>query len=115
MTRRRRTASHRKAICEARKWQCHICGLAIDPTHEKWALDHVIALAAGGKDEDDNLCPVHTRCHLEKTKADVAVIAKGVRIRAKHLGIKRSSRPMPCGRHSPWKKKFDGSVVPRVR
>ncbi len=114
MTRKRRTAEHREAICKARNWTCHICALQIDPVRQRWHLDHVIALAAGGKDEDDNLHPVHEKCHLRKTSDDVARIAKGKRMRARHLGTKPpSARPVPGSRNTKWKRKFDGTVVPR--
>lgn len=114
MKRRRRTAEHRERICEARGWLCHLCGFKIDPRRETFHLDHVIALAAGGSDEDDNLSPVHAKCHLEKTVKDVKAIAKGKRVRAQLMGTKRkSSKPMPFGRFSPWKKKLNGEVVPR--
>ena len=114
MTRKRRTAEHRAAICKSRNWICHICELPVDPVNQRWELDHVIPLASGGKDDDDNLWPAHSRCHLEKTVKDVGIIAKGKRMRARHLGTKPPSpRPIPCGRKSPWKKKLDGSVVPR--
>lgn len=86
--RKRRTAEHREAICKARKWLCHICGLPIDPVRMKWELDHIIPLASGGSDDDENLAPAHAKCHLEKTVGDVGLIAKGKRMRAKHLGTK---------------------------
>ena len=35
------------------------------------------------------------------------------RVRAKHLGIKRSARPMPGSRASKWKQKLNGQVVLR--
>jgi len=111
VTRKRRTAEHRESICKARNWTCHICELQIDPVRQRWHLDHVIALA---KDEDDNLHPVHEKCHLKKTSDDVARIAKGKRMRARHLGTKPpSARPVPGSRNTKWKRKFDGTVVPR--
>ena len=112
--RKRRTGEHREAICRTRGWMCHICGLPVDPVHERWELDHIIPLAAGGTDGDDNLAPAHSKCHLEKTLKDVERIAKAKRVRAKHLGTKTPTRnPMPCGRRSKWKRRFDGTVVPR--
>lgn len=112
--RKRRTGEQREAICKARGWLCHICGLPVNPVRDRWELDHVIALAAGGTDDDGNLAPAHAKCHLDKTVKDVERIAKGKRVRAKHLGTKAPpARPMPGSRRSKWKKKVDGTVVLR--
>ena len=114
MTRRRRTPAQREAICSAHGWLCGLCGAPIKPPHDKWALDHIIPLAGGGEDTDDNLHPVHVRCHAEKTLDDVKRIAKGKRVRAKHIGTASpTSRPMPGSRRSRWKRKFNGEVVLR--
>lgn len=111
--RKRRTAKHREAIYVAHDWICHLCKTRIDPTHDRHELDHVTPLWCGGTDDDDNLAPAHSRCHLEKSTGDLGTKAKRDRIRAFDLGIKRSSRPMPCGKRSPWKRKFSGEIVPR--
>lgn len=45
---------------------CHVC-------HEPFAdeVDHVIPLAEGGADDEDNLRPIHRRpCHEQKTKEE---------------------------------------------
>jgi 5-methylcytosine-specific restriction enzyme A len=85
MTRRTRSPAHREAICIAHKWECHICHGRIDPVRDQYALDHMVPLMGGGSDDDANLAPVHNRCHAVKTKDDVCRIAKGKRVRAKHL------------------------------
>ena len=114
MKRKRRTAQQREAICVANNWICHICGLPIDPVRQRWELDHPIPLANGGTDEDEALKPAHARCHLDKTVGDIGKIAKGKRMRARHLGTKPPpQRIMPGSRRSKWKKKLDGTVVPR--
>jgi 5-methylcytosine-specific restriction endonuclease McrA len=42
---------------------CHVCG---NPGADQ--VDHVIALAHGGADTDENLGPIHSEpCHREKT------------------------------------------------
>lgn len=50
---------------------CHICGLA-----GATEVDHVIPLSQGGADEPDNLRPIHTDCHRQKT-AEEARQARG--------------------------------------
>ena len=113
MKRKRRTAKQRIAICEAHGWMCYLTGTKIDPVHDRYELEHVIPLAGGGTDEDDNLRPVLASAHLEKTKADLARIAKGKRIEQKHKGAQRSARPMPFGRGSKFKRKMNGEIVER--
>ncbi len=113
MKRRPRTGKQRLAILEAHGCRCYLSGAVIDPVKDRWELEHVIPLAGGGTDDDDNLRPVLAWAHLEKTKQDLARIAKGKRIEQKHKGAHRSARPMPGSRASRWKRKMDGSVVER--
>ena len=44
---------------------CHWCG-------HKGAteVDHVVPLAEGGPDTEQNLAPIHADCHREKTAAE---------------------------------------------
>lgn len=65
---------------------CNICSRKIEAT-EKMALDHVKALINGGENRESNLRPVHQKCHVAKTAADVAEKAKIAAIRQKHHGI----------------------------
>lgn len=112
--RKRRTPQAREAICLAHGWVCVICTGKIDPVREKWILEHLLALAAGGSDDDENLGPAHYKCAIEKTKDDVKTIAKINRVRSKHLGTKvKSGRPMPGTIRSGIKKKMNGSVERR--
>jgi 5-methylcytosine-specific restriction endonuclease McrA len=106
--RRRRSAQERIAIAAARGWVCAICDREVRSTRDSWALDHVIPLADGGADEVDNLTVVHTRCHVDKTKADLARIAKGKRRQATVHGAKTPSpRPMPGSKRSRHKRVYD--------
>ena len=83
---------------------------------DKWALDHVLPLSMGGAHAESNLQPVLEIAHREKTKQDVAALAKARRLAAKHAGIeRRKSRPMPGSRASGLKKKFSGEVVRRIQ
>lgn len=104
--RKRRTPGQREAICVAHDWVCVICHGKIDPVREKWILEHLLALAAGGTDTEDNMGPAHQKCAIEKTKDDVAVIAKIKRVRARHLGTKTKSARGFRG----WRK-FSGEIV----
>ena len=91
---------------------CHICKTKIH-TGEAWQADHILPLALGGEDNEKNMAPAHDRCHGQKTASDIGKIRKGDRQRAKHLGIKKKSKPIPGSKNSCWKKKIDGTVVER--
>lgn len=94
--RRPMTDARRLRIWEREKGVCCLCGLKIDGVREKWIVEHKIALGLGGADEDENCGPAHERCRRVKDKADVPMIAKAKRMKAKHLGIrKRTSFPKP--------------------
>ena len=80
---------------------------------EDWECDHEIALANGGEHREGNLRPVLATAHRAKTADDVRVKAKCDRVRKKHLGIHKSSSPLPGGRHDKFKRKIGGGVVLR--
>lgn len=89
------------------------CGRKIRPG-EPWDAEDEIAIINGGERRETNLRPFLREHHREKTRQDVAIKSKTYRVRSKHIGIRRtSSRPMPCGRGSPWRKKMNGEVVRR--
>jgi hypothetical protein len=67
----------------------------------------------GGADEPDNMGPAHETCGRRKTQDDHRRAAKAKRQKIHHLGAAPSKRLMPCGRRSRWKKKLDGTIVPR--
>lgn len=49
-------------------YRCHVCGQL-----GALVVDHVIPLAEGGADTDDNKRPIHAEpCHREKTAAEAA-------------------------------------------
>ena len=52
-------------------------------------------------------------CHSAITRKQAAVIAKSSRVRAKHLGIKRTSRPIPGSKASGLRKRMNGQVERR--
>ena len=98
MKRKRRTAAQYVKLFEFHKGTCHICGHRIDGVREKYEWEHVIPWALTHDDSDENLRPAHKTCHEDKTKKDVADIAKAKRIEARHIGatvpkVKIASRP----------------------
>lgn len=92
------------------KCENEACGASL--SLNKYHYDHRIPDQMGGDASLDNCQLLCWACHKEKTKADVADIAKAKRIERRHLGIRRESR-MPGARSSRLKKKVDGSVVER--
>ena len=80
---------------------------------DKWETDHIVAIINGGENRESNLQTLLDVCHDIKSKADVATKSETYDMRARHLGLKRSRNPMPGSRASPWKRKMDGTVVPR--
>lgn len=92
--------------------RCENCGVIIRHGAQ---YDHRVADGLGGEPTLENCSVKCKTCHaLKTTKHDIPVIAKSKRVRAKHVGADGpKGRPMPCGRKSRWKKKLDGSVVPR--
>lgn len=52
-------------------WQCHLCGLPIDPdakprTPEYMSADHLIPRSMGGTHTLDNLRPAHMGCNARR-------------------------------------------------
>lgn len=91
---------------------CYLTGRKIFPG-DQWDLDHVRALCNGGENRESNLAPALRDAHRKKTAEDVKARAKADRVRKKHLGIKTSRSVVPGSRASKWKKRLDGTVVPR--
>lgn len=73
---------------------CYICTRKFE-AGEKVALDHVVALINGGENAERNLRPVHVKCHVEKTAADVAEKARIAAKRQKHRGIADEVHTIP--------------------
>ena len=78
-----------------------------------WQMDHIIALANGGENRETNLQPLITKAHKVKTAGDVATKAKDRRIKSKHLNITKPKSSFAGSKDSKWKRKVDGTVVPR--
>ena len=88
------------------------CGIKIR-VGMKWDADHALAIINGGENRESNLVPLLTDHHKIKTAQDVAVKSKTYRMKAKNLGLRKRSS-FPFGRNSKWKKRVDGTVVPRA-
>ena len=110
---RRMSTTRRARIFEAHGGRCHICGERIDGTRERWDVEHVVPYALTRDDSDDNLAPAHIACHREKTREDVARIAKAKRVKAKHEGAWQPRSILPGGKRSRLKRKISGEIVPR--
>ena len=99
------------AIWEREGGKCMLCGVKL--MTGQFIYEHVRALELGGTDTDDNIRLTCKPCAKEKTKKDHKMTAKAKRVKQNHLGLKQSRSPLPYGKPSKWKRKIDGSVVPR--
>lgn len=102
----------RLRVFDREKGICHKCGKPI-LIGERWTLEHLKALINGGENREANLGLTCCNCLPAKNAADVAEKSAVYKSRAKHLGLKKSSRPIPGSRTSKWKKKLNGDVVRR--
>ena len=71
-----------KAATKDGRVYCESCGLPCS----KWQIDHIRADGLLGEPTFENSRLLCLPCHSEKTKDDVARIAKAKRVEAKHLG-----------------------------
>ena len=110
MTRRRITAALRVRVWDRNGGLCHLCGLPIDHIREPWEIEHPKAIWLGGLDDEMNMKPAHIDCHSRKTRDEAPLRAKGTRVRARHLGIRKPAT------FRGWRK-FNGDVVinPKIK
>lgn len=113
MKRRRWTDLQRLGIFTANGGICHLCGGKINAVKEPWELEHVIALAMGGDDDEANLRPAHVRCHKGKTRQDAGNLSKARSREVRHMGAHKARNPLPGSKASGWKKKMSGEVERR--
>ncbi len=112
MTRRHIGPRERLEIFSRSMGRCHLCGVNIIGTAEKWEVEHVLPLEMGGDEAkgSDNLQPAHVGCHKGKTAVDAWNLAKAKRREARHLGANRPRSPLG---HPTLRRKLDGTVVPK--
>jgi 5-methylcytosine-specific restriction endonuclease McrA len=111
-TKRGNLSQRRKlGIWEREGGKCMICSVKL--MTGQFIFEHVRALELGGTDTDENIRLTCKACATEKTKKDHKMAAKAKRTKASHLGMKGSKSPLPCGKTSKWKRKMDGTIVPR--
>jgi 5-methylcytosine-specific restriction endonuclease McrA len=96
LTRRQRIDQH-----DRKGGICCVCGLPIE-RGEPFIDEHIIDLDLGGTNDDSNRGIAHIPCAKIKTRQGASVRAKVMRVRAKHLGIKKPGRRKIPGR------KFNG-------
>lgn len=95
------------AAFERARGHCEVCGTKIITRAE---YDHRIPCALGGDNSLENCVCTCVKCHRTKTSTqDVPAISKAVRLNETRAG----ARPKRGGFSKTWRKKMDGSVVPR--
>lgn len=112
--RRAMTLARKERIHAAHLGRCEECQKPLPVSGPEVAYDHVVALALGGPDTDDNLqllCTVP--CHARKTAADLTAIAKAKRL-AGETGQDRRGRGINSrGFDTTLTRGFNGKVRPR--
>jgi 5-methylcytosine-specific restriction endonuclease McrA len=105
------SAKRKLKIWEKEKGLCMLCGCRL--FSGRVVFEHVRALELGGDDEDHNIRLTCIPCAGEKTRDDHSRAAKAKRVKSKHLGLKKSKNPLPGSKGSKWRRKIDGTIVPR--
>jgi 5-methylcytosine-specific restriction protein A len=105
------TTKQRAQLFLSHEGICCLCHTKI--VNEPWIDEHLLPLAMDGSNDMENRGPAHVRCARIKTAKDATDRAKVRRVAEKHIGAKRSSRPLPGGKNSPWKKTFARGWVRR--
>lgn len=91
--------------------RCGNCTARLGPSSPA-EFDHIIALADGGENRENNLWPLCRPCHALKTGKEAAERAWVRDQQKKQYGVRKKAS-MPGSRDSKWKRKMDGTVVRR--
>ncbi len=83
LTRKQRVDAH-----DTHGGKCVVCQEPI-AKGEPFIDEHIIPLALGGSNDNANRGMAHIPCAKIKTRRDQNMISKAIRMRAKHLGIKK--------------------------
>lgn len=67
MKRRKIHSDVRKRIGARQGWRCFKCDIILSSTFD---VDHIISLAAGGSNDEDNLCCLCNTCHHAKSQLE---------------------------------------------
>ena len=112
MNRREFTKAVKLAAWQRSQGRCEECTRKLFPGDIEY--DHELPCGLGGDATLAN-CVVRCKsCHLAKTtKQDVPTIARARRKAAKNIGAHRPASTLPGSKSSRWKKRIDGTVVPR--
>lgn len=87
--RRKLTPKQRLQVLLNGNGRCYICNEKING--DPWEAEHPVPFALTGDNELDHLRPAHKAdCHEQKTKADVAHIAKAKRQEKLRLDVPRT-------------------------
>ena len=93
---------------------CAACDRKLGMAGETVEFDHIVALILGGENRETNLQALCGMCHGAKTRQDVAQKAQDAKRKASRYGVKAAPRnPIPGSKASRWKRKMDGTVIPR--
>ncbi len=107
--RREFSAKVKVAAYERSQGRCEGCGSVLHVG--RFAYDHQIPDGLGGEPTLENCMVLCTSCHGAKTAgADVPRIATMKRQKAKHLGAKTTSRPIPGSKASGIRRRMNGKV-----
>jgi 5-methylcytosine-specific restriction endonuclease McrA len=107
MSRQEFSVSVKRAAAKRANGHCEECTrrLSVGDYH----YDHAVADQLGGAPTLDNCRVLCRSCHRAKTRSrDLPQIAKAKRREQRHMGIRKSGRPMPGSRASGWKQKVGG-------
>jgi hypothetical protein len=91
---------------------CEVCLIYIEPGQGP-EYDHRVEAVLGGEATLKNCIVSCVPCHRAKTRERAPVLAKTARLERDRAGIQANGAIIPGSKKSAWKKRIDGTVVPR--